>query len=149
MAANPTNPSQNTSQFIKLSETNYLKWTRQIRSYLNGAGLWGYVDGSIPAPSLTTETTATETVPAKTIPNPEYVKWFTTDQQIFNIMITSLTDSVSDLTVGYDTSKEAQIPVHRQVGNNLPPGNVGYPVIGERPTSSSLRVRKATPRSSS
>ncbi|XP_004309211.1 PREDICTED: uncharacterized protein LOC101291777 [Fragaria vesca subsp. vesca] len=106
MAANPTNPSQNTSQFIKLSETNYLKWTRQIRSYLNGAGLWSYVDGSIPAPSLTTETTATETVPAKTIPNPEYVKWFTTDQQIFNIMITSLTDSVSDLTVGYDTSKE-------------------------------------------
>ncbi|KAL6124319.1 hypothetical protein ACLB2K_076832 [Fragaria x ananassa] len=73
MAANTTNPSQNTSQFIKLSETNYLKWTRQIHSYLNGAGLWGYVDGSIPAPSLTTETTATETVPAKTIPNPEFV----------------------------------------------------------------------------
>lgn len=67
-----TTPSQNTAQFIKLIETNYLTWLRQLKPYLHGAKLWGYVDGSIPEPSPTTMTTATSTQPARSIPNPEH-----------------------------------------------------------------------------
>jgi hypothetical protein len=100
-----TAPSQNTTQFTKLTETNYLTWLRQIKPYLHGAKLWGYVDGTIPEPSLTTMTTATDTQPAKSIPNPDHDTWFTVDQQIVSILTTTLTETIAQLTIGFDTSK--------------------------------------------
>ncbi|CAL2259750.1 unnamed protein product [Prunus armeniaca] len=83
-SSSSTTPSQNTAQFTKLTETNYLTWLRQIKPYLHGAKLWGYVDGTIPEPSLTTMTTATDTEPAQSIPNPAHETWFTVDQQIIS-----------------------------------------------------------------
>lgn len=99
-------PSQNTAQFTKLTETNYLIWLRQIKPYLHGAKFWGYVDGSIPQPSQTLTTSATQTEAAREAPNPKYDEWFTVDQQIVSLITTSLTESVSQLTIGFDTSKE-------------------------------------------
>ena len=105
MASSSTSPSR-TTQFTKLTETNYLTWLRQIKPYLRGAKLWGYVDGTIPKPSLTTTKAATETTDAAEVPNPAYDTWDTTDQQIVSLLTTSLTDSVAQHTIGYDTSKE-------------------------------------------
>ncbi|KAL9659823.1 hypothetical protein QQ045_024632 [Rhodiola kirilowii] len=48
---------------------------------------------------------ATDTSQATEIPNPAYDEWFTIDQQIVSLLTTSLTDSVSQLTIGFDTSK--------------------------------------------
>lgn len=98
-------PAQNTAQFTKLTETYYLTWLRQLKPYLNGAQLWGYVDGSIPDPSPTILSAATDTAPAKQIPNPEHKECFIADQQIVSILTTSLTEGVSQLTIGSDTSK--------------------------------------------
>lgn len=98
-------PSQNTAQFTKLTETNYLTWLRQLKPYLHGAKLWGYVDGSIPEPSPTTRTTATDTQLARSIPNPDHDTWFTVDQQIVSILTTTLTENIAQLTIGFDTSK--------------------------------------------
>lgn len=98
-------PSQNTAQFTKLNETNYLTWLRQIKPYLHGAKLWGYVDGSIPEPSLTTTAAAAEGQSATTTANPEHEKWFTVDQQIVSLLTTSLTENIAQLTIGFDTSK--------------------------------------------
>jgi hypothetical protein len=37
----------------KLTEGNWLKWAREIQFAFMEAGLWGYLDGSIEAPSET------------------------------------------------------------------------------------------------
>ena len=66
----------------------------------------GYVDGSIPAPASTITTAATETTAAASAPNPEYVKWFKTDQKLVSILSSSITESVARHTIGYETSKE-------------------------------------------
>ncbi|MDV3191298.1 MAG: hypothetical protein Q8832_02585 [Candidatus Phytoplasma australasiaticum] len=51
-------------------------------------------------------TAAIDTAPAKEIPNPKYEEWFFVDQQIVSLITTSLSESVSQLTIGFDTSKE-------------------------------------------
>ncbi|CAM8885574.1 unnamed protein product [Rhodiola kirilowii] len=98
-------PTQTTAQFTKLNETNYLTWLRQIKPYLHGQKLWGYVSGSIPEPKATITVDATDTSPATELPNPAHDEWFTIDQQIVSLLTTSLTDNVSQLTIGFDTSK--------------------------------------------
>lgn len=114
-------PSPNTSHFIKLTETNYLVWLRQIKPYLYGNKLWGYVDGSIPAPSTTIFSTpstpssaTTEDAPSGQgvpplpvrIPNPAYEQWFVNDQLTVSILTTTLTEPIAALTIGFDTAKE-------------------------------------------
>ncbi|KAL6200524.1 hypothetical protein ACLB2K_030305 [Fragaria x ananassa] len=117
-------PSPNTSHFIKLTETNYLVWLRQIKPYLHGNKLWGYVDGSIPAPSTTILSTPSKPPPASTdasdattpvqgilplpirIPNPAYEQWFVDDQLTVSILTTTLTEPIASLTIGFDTAKE-------------------------------------------
>ncbi|KAK9951722.1 hypothetical protein M0R45_007158 [Rubus argutus] len=65
----------------------------------------GYVDGSIPEPSQTITTIATQTEPAREVLNPKYEDRLIVDQQIVSLITTSLTESVSQLTIGFDTSK--------------------------------------------
>jgi hypothetical protein len=105
MATIPSALSQNTTQFTKLTETNYLTWLRQIKPYVHGAKLWGYVDGTIPEPSLTIMTIATDTQFAQSIPNPDHVTWFIVDQQIVSILTSTLTKNIAQLTIGFNTSK--------------------------------------------
>ncbi|PRQ31757.1 putative RNA-directed DNA polymerase [Rosa chinensis] len=106
MASSSSNPpSQNTAQFTKLTESNYLVWLPQLKPYLHGAKLGGYIDGSIPERSATKTQPASEGKPATIIPNLKHETWFTTDQQIVSILTTSLSENVARLTIGFDTSK--------------------------------------------
>lgn len=50
-------------------------------------------------------TTATDTLLARSIINPEHDTWFTIDQQIVSILTTTLTENIARLTIGFDTSK--------------------------------------------
>ena len=83
-------PSQNPSQFTKLTADNYLVWLRQIKPYLKGAKLWGYVDGTKTEPAPTKIVPARGDTPAITEPSPDYEDWHTVDQQIVSILNTSL-----------------------------------------------------------
>ncbi|GJZ69163.1 hypothetical protein Tco_0632713 [Tanacetum coccineum] len=60
---------------IKLSSTNYLLWHKQMIPLLAYQKLTGYVDGSIPQPSLTITTGETSS------PNPAYASWIAADQR--------------------------------------------------------------------
>ncbi|KAL6125637.1 hypothetical protein ACLB2K_073692 [Fragaria x ananassa] len=105
MDSSSSSISQNTSCFPKLTESNYLVWIVPIQSYLNGADLWGYVDGSIPAPDRTVEVPASGNTPASTKPNPAYKAWYVADQKIVSILTTSLTEPVAWICLGETTSK--------------------------------------------
>ena len=62
---------------IKLTHDNYLLWKAQIVPYLKGQHLFGYLDGSTPAPpqSLTVETDGDIQV----IQNPDFSHWYFQD----------------------------------------------------------------------
>ncbi|XP_010462679.1 PREDICTED: uncharacterized protein LOC104743274 [Camelina sativa] len=66
----------NMANVTKLTASNFLMWSRQIRALLAGYGLAGYLDGTTvaPAPTVLRE--------GHTIPNPAYVLWQRQDQLI-------------------------------------------------------------------
>ncbi|KAK0607094.1 hypothetical protein LWI29_009189 [Acer saccharum] len=49
-SSTPSLPSPTLSNFLKLTESNYLLWTAQLRLFLIGHNLYHYVDGTAPAP---------------------------------------------------------------------------------------------------
>ena len=67
---------------IKLNRENYLLWKAQIVPYLRGQHLFGFLDGSRPAPpQILTVTTAEISMPQ---PNPDYHTWLVQDQMILS-----------------------------------------------------------------
>ena len=76
---------------IKLDQENYLLWKAQALPALYGNDLFGFVDGSNPAPP--------KRVPAATgssdqVDNPAYAAWRKQDQQVLSGLLTSLTPAV-------------------------------------------------------
>lgn len=69
---------------IKLTLDNYLLWKAQIVPFLHSHQLYGYKDGSIPAPSPM----------FNGLPNPAHTKWLLQDQLIISASNASLFDSV-------------------------------------------------------
>ena len=59
---------------IKLTRENYLLWEAQIVPYLRGQHLFGFLDGSRPAPSSYLDGSS----PPE--PNPAHQAWFIQDQ---------------------------------------------------------------------
>lgn len=100
-----TLPGPNVAHFLKLTETNYLNWLRQMRPFLHGHNLWKYVDGSCPAPSPTLTIDTGASASASPPPNPAYAKWFQEDQLVVSYLTTTLTEPILSVTVGHDTSK--------------------------------------------
>jgi hypothetical protein len=96
-------PGPNVAHFLKLTETNYLLWLKQMRPFLVGHNLWRFVDGSYSAPNEFT-TPATATAPA--VPNPAYSTWHQADQLVVSYLTTTLTEPVLAMTVGSTTSHE-------------------------------------------
>uniref|UniRef100_A0A2N9FV86 Retrotransposon Copia-like N-terminal domain-containing protein n=1 Tax=Fagus sylvatica TaxID=28930 RepID=A0A2N9FV86_FAGSY len=77
---------------IKLNRDNYLLWKAQIVPYLRGQHLYGFIDGTKPAPppSLAVQASCTTAV----LPNPEFYTWHTQDQMILSALISSLSETV-------------------------------------------------------
>uniref|UniRef100_A0A2N9FB01 Retrotransposon Copia-like N-terminal domain-containing protein n=1 Tax=Fagus sylvatica TaxID=28930 RepID=A0A2N9FB01_FAGSY len=86
---------------IKLNRDNYLLWKAQIVPYLRGQHLYGFIDGTNPAPpsSVTASTSDTTAV----LPNPEFSNWHTQDQMILSALISSLSETVLAHVIKSDT----------------------------------------------
>jgi hypothetical protein len=107
-------PSQNTSHHsltpiqhlitIKLHRDNYLLWKAQIVPYLKGQHLFGFLDGSQPAPSSFLPLTSTE-IFEPTL-NPAFLAWQSQDQMILSALISSLSEKILTYVVKCTTSRE-------------------------------------------
>ncbi|KAK0601255.1 hypothetical protein LWI29_022481 [Acer saccharum] len=102
-ASSPSGPSGPTvANFLKLTESNYLLWTAQLRPFLIGHGLYHYMDGSAPAPTpvvfLADDGSAS--------PNPAYLKWFQQDQLVVSYLVATMTEPMLSLIVGKATALE-------------------------------------------
>jgi hypothetical protein len=96
---------------IKLNREHYLLWRAQIVPYLRGQHLFGFLDGSRPAPpQILTVTTAEISTPQ---PNPDYHTWLVQDQMILSALISSLTENILAYVVRCTTSREVWLTLER------------------------------------
>ena len=89
---------------IKLTYENYLLWKAQIVPYLKGQHLYGYLDGSTPAPpqSFTIEVDGDVQV----IQNPDFGHWYLQDQMILSAIISSIFECILAHVVKFNTSRD-------------------------------------------
>ena len=77
---------------VRLTRANFLLWKAQVVPNLTGAGLFRYLDGSVPAPPKTI-TEGTGDV-ACSVLNPEYAPCRRTDQAVLDALLSSMTEEV-------------------------------------------------------
>ncbi|XP_020425596.1 uncharacterized protein LOC109950598 [Prunus persica] len=89
---------------IRLSDNNFLKWSFQLESVLQGYELFGYFDGSIVQPpkyAILDEEGVTSQVTAG------YKEWLKTDKALLSLLIATLTDEALEYVIGTKTAREA------------------------------------------
>ena len=89
---------------IRLSDNNFLKWSFQLESVLQGYELFGYFDGSIVQPpkyAIVDEEGVTSQVTAG------YKEWLKTDKALLSLLIATLTDEALEYVIGTKTAREA------------------------------------------
>jgi len=103
MATNPSNTKSslllNASITFKLSRKNFCAWKHQVTTLLAGIEVMGHIDGTT---LIQAETINNNGVSA---PNPEYTKWFTLDQLIINLLLSSMTEADSISFASYETAR--------------------------------------------
>lgn len=92
----PSLSDPNVAHFFKLTDSNYLLWLSQMKPFLLGHDLFGYVDGSMLAPATTISTAGEE----PTAPNPMFAQWFQIDQLIVSYLTFTLFEPILSLTIG-------------------------------------------------
>ncbi|KAG7587359.1 GAG-pre-integrase domain [Arabidopsis thaliana x Arabidopsis arenosa] len=107
MAHNPdvvdiTQPLLNVNMVnvTKLTSINYITWSLQVHSLLDGHDLAGYLDGSTPAPDQTLTTNN------QTRPNPAFTKWRRQDKLIYSGIIGTLSPSIQSVVSKTKTATE-------------------------------------------
>lgn len=91
----------NLSNITKLTTTNYITWSLQIRTLLEGYDLHGFIDGTSPSsqPKVTSgDTTST---------NPAYLTWKRQDRLIFFALLGAISPSLLLLLTLTYSFKEA------------------------------------------
>ncbi|XP_010419032.1 PREDICTED: uncharacterized protein LOC104704686 [Camelina sativa] len=88
----------NMSNVSKLTSLNYVTWSLQVHSLLDGYDLAGFIDGTTPSPSPTVTTNG------QTITNPDFTKWMRQDKLIYSGLLGTLSPTVQPLV---STTKSA------------------------------------------
>jgi hypothetical protein len=94
---------------LKLTNTNYLYWRMQMKPYLLGQGVFGFVDGSNSCPSphvLTVGGTSLQV-------NQFFLRWKQQDQLILSALVSSLSVEVLHLVVYCQTSSSVWRPLEQ------------------------------------
>uniref|UniRef100_A0A2N9J5N8 Reverse transcriptase Ty1/copia-type domain-containing protein n=1 Tax=Fagus sylvatica TaxID=28930 RepID=A0A2N9J5N8_FAGSY len=96
---------------IKLTRENYLLWKAQIVPYLRGQHLFGFLDGSRPAPSPYLGLLSNGS--SQPQPNPDHQAWLIQDQMILSALISSLSENILAYVVKCTTSRDMWLTLER------------------------------------
>ncbi|XP_019200071.1 PREDICTED: uncharacterized protein LOC109193672 [Ipomoea nil] len=102
-------PSAHHFVSLKLTHRNYLYWRTQIIQFLHGQRLLGFIDGSRPCPAP---------VIAAATPNPAYKAWIEQDASILSLLIPSISEEVTYLTLGQMTSCAVWLAAETALGSS-------------------------------
>ncbi|BFG25182.1 hypothetical protein CerSpe_114560 [Prunus speciosa] len=89
---------------IQISDNNFLKWSFQLYSLLQGYELFGHFDGSI-VPPLKFAILDEEGVTSQVIA--AYKEWMRTITALLSLLITTLSDEALEYVIGTKTAREA------------------------------------------
>ncbi|CAL9017543.1 unnamed protein product [Prunus brigantina] len=91
---------------IRLADDNFLKWSYQIESVLQGYELFGHFDGSsVPHPQFAIVDEEGDTSELTTA----YKEWIRTDKALLSLLIASLSDEALEYVIGCKTARDAWI----------------------------------------
>jgi hypothetical protein len=85
--------SLNASVSEKLTRDNFLLWQAQVLPDICGAHLYGFLDGSMPAPEKVLKSKDADGKEV-TIPNPEYARWISNDQSVLGYLLWNMSREV-------------------------------------------------------
>jgi hypothetical protein len=96
-------PLSNTHQVVslKLTNTNYLYWRMQMKTYLLSQGVFHFIDGSVSCPPshiFYSSASSSSTI------SPSFLRWKQQDQLILSALLSSLSIDVLHLVVDCSTS---------------------------------------------
>ncbi|KAJ0896867.1 putative RNA-directed DNA polymerase [Helianthus annuus] len=84
----------------KLTSSNYLAWSQQVKLVLSLQTLLGHIDGTTKPPAETT------TADDKTSPNPDYATWLANDQAVRLLIQSSLSEEAMSEVIGLHTARQ-------------------------------------------
>ena len=96
---------------IKLNRDNYLLWKAQISPYFKGQHLFGFLDGTQPAPPQLLPPTSDAS--SQSTLNPEYIIWHSQDQMILSALISSISETILAYVVKCATSHDVWTTLER------------------------------------
>ncbi|XP_019157527.1 PREDICTED: eukaryotic translation initiation factor 3 subunit F-like [Ipomoea nil] len=106
---------------VKLTSRNYLFWRTQLVPFLSGQGLFGFVDGTYPCPSVAPAVAVSPgaTVVESVVPDPSVARaaWLQQDQAVLSKLISSLSKEVMHHAVGRTTSRQVWTAIERALGS--------------------------------
>jgi histone deacetylase 1/2 len=89
-------------------------WRGLTLPNLSGAHLHGFLDNSVPASDKTvTEGTGDG---ARTVPNPEYARWWALDQKVLGLLLSSMEEDIATQLIGCKTAAATWAAVHTMFG---------------------------------
>ncbi|KAM5556359.1 hypothetical protein ABKV19_023985 [Rosa sericea] len=96
---------------VRLSENNFVKWSFQFQSVLEGNDLFGFFDGTYPCPprlALTEDGTVTNEI------TQAYKQWKKTDEALLGLLMATLDDDIMEIIVGSCSSREAWLALQER-----------------------------------
>ncbi|KFK30733.1 hypothetical protein AALP_AA6G020200 [Arabis alpina] len=103
-------PSINNCVTVKLTEKTYIVWKLQFESFLAGQNLFGFVDGTTPAPAKTMMVRGVNDVENE-VPNPDYPAWIRSDQVVRSWIFGSLSEDVLSVVAHCTTGQEVWLTI--------------------------------------
>ena len=99
---------------IRLDAGNFTLWKGLTLPNLSGAGLHGHLDGTEVAPVKTIKEGTGDA--AVDVTNPAYLRWWTTDQRVLGLLLSSMEPDVACQLIGCKTAAAAWDAVHTMFG---------------------------------
>ena len=99
---------------VRLDRTNFILWRALILPNFAGAGLHGYLDGTVAAPPRTL--TEGQGDAARIVPNPAYTAWWTQDQRVLGLLLGAMEPSIAAQLTRHQTAAGVWTAVHTMYG---------------------------------
>ncbi|XP_019163590.1 PREDICTED: uncharacterized protein LOC109159932 [Ipomoea nil] len=116
---------------LKLTSRNDLFWRTQMLPFLEGQGLLGFIDGTVPFPTASPATSSTvySDAAAASDLSARKISWRRQDKAILSMIISSLSEETLRLAVGRGTSRQLWQVIEQTLGSST--RSRALPLLGE------------------